>query len=856
MNQSNAPADESPSPSVIRRVEELCDEFESALKAGLSPDPQDYLVWVAVADRPNLRIELDGLVQAYHPKSDAHQPSPASETLDATLPSRPEKNDQACLPLQFGKYRILGRLGEGAMGVVYRAHHPVLNKDVALKTIRPQNLLRWGETARILAEARNVAKLKHPHIVAIHDADEENGWPYFTMALVEGGTLYSHLNGFEFGGRPKNEMGQPGELTLLGWSRKQRKARREKILTLMEKVCRAVHAAHANVPTIIHRDLKPGNILLDGDEPRVSDFGLAKSVSTDGGEQISEEGTPPYMSPEQHRGEAKQIRAPSDVWSIGVILYELFTGRRPFLGTTHSEIKSNVLNAQPPRPGELNEHIDLDLEAVILKSLEKDVSQRYQTAQELGDDLLRCRSDMPIPIRPIGKSERLWRWSQRNPALASLSVLAALVMVGTIAFYLSVIRDETHRKRAERIKAATEFQKRGIDLCERGEAGQGILWLARSLETAPGDATTLQGLIRGKMTEYYSKIMPLREIIEEPGRVLAIASSHDGQLLLTGDDDGHARLYDTKKCEMIAKWRHPERVFAVALTRDGAKALTGCFDGRARFWNVSSGELAFPPLGDQKLPVFAVGISPDGSTLFSGCGDGTVRLWDAMTGMKKHELNSGNEIVVSLAVSSDGNTLVTGTTDANDAKSGKARLWNVATGAPHGTPLPHIGPVLAVAFGPDDQTIVTGGDTHALHWDLVTGKPRRARYAHGVPVKSVAISGDGKTILTGGKDRTARLWEEATGKLLYAPLRHAGEVRSVAFCPGTAMRVLTGGEDGSIKVWNTPSFLRDPVDFSVLYAQVLTGMELDEHGTIHALNSQDWHERKTRWEKLAPQPIP
>ena len=280
------------------------------------------------------------------------------------------------------------------MGIVYRAHHPVLNRDVALKTIRPQNLLSLDDskrrlakqvlTERMLVEARNVARLKHPNVVVIYDADEEDGWPYFTMALVEGGTLHSRITEFQFGTHFRNESSKAIGLTAFGWTRKQLKARREKILTLMEKVCRGVHAAHTNVPSIIHRDLKPGNILLEGDDPRVSDFGLAKTVVAEVERQTPGEGgsgTPHYMSPEQYRGEKENVLATSDVWAIGVMLHELFTGRRPFHRKTHEEIRLAVLNSELSRPRELNGRIDLDVEAIIFRCLEKNAASALSNSR-------------------------------------------------------------------------------------------------------------------------------------------------------------------------------------------------------------------------------------------------------------------------------------------------------------------------------------------------------------------------------------------------------------------------------------------------------------------------------------------
>jgi eukaryotic-like serine/threonine-protein kinase len=858
VSESQTTADGAPSPSVIRRVEEVCDDFEMALKAGSSPKPRNYLERVAVHDRPKLLIELEALVEDYRPRMD--DASTLSELSHPTPPLEPEENGKTRLPERVGKYKILGWLGEGAMGVVYRAHHPVLNQDVALKTIRPQNSLNSGETERILAEARKVAKLKHPNVVAIHDADEDDGWPYFTMALVEGGTIHSQRVEFQFGAPIKNKHGKPDSLTTLGWSRKRLKARKEKILTLMEKVCRAVHAAHTNLPTIIHRDLKPSNILLDGDEPRVSDFGLAKMVVVDDDVPIPDDGysgTPPYMSPEQHRGETKNILATSDVWAIGVILYELFTGRRPFLGKTRREIKLAVLNTEPPRPRELNKRIDLDLEAIILKCLEKDVARRYETAAALADDLVRNRNGEPIPVRPVGRPERLWRWAVHKPALAGLNGLATLTVAAAIVLFITFMFFRSHLSRQEKIKAATDALDKGIALCEQGDAAQGILWMARSFEMAPADERELCLRIQERLSESYRQISPLKAIIDEQSRVLAVAFSPDGRTFLTGNAQGMAQLRDTDTGQAVCEpFRHPAQVLAVAFSPDGKTILTGCFDEYARLWSPSQAERAAQHLPHRDT-VFAVSFSPDGKTLFSGGGDGTVQLWEAFSGKQVGKLRCVEDQVHSLAISSDGKIIVAGT-GSSFGTFGRARLWDADTLKPVGEPLLHLGAVWAVAFSPDDKTIVTGSEKEALQWELPRPEgPRLARCRHGVPVRSVVFSRDGKTILTGSNDKTARLWDAASGVSLGAPLHHAATVRSVAFSPDpNSTLILTGSEDKSARLWKRPALLEGPTKELVLWTQVLTGMELDEKGEARPLNAVEWQERRQRLDELGEAPPP
>lgn len=851
MNESKSNTVTSPSPSVIRRREELCDEFEANLKAGSRPNPQEYLEQVSEQDRSTLLFELNALIQAYHPQTERTSNPQVADNLDTTLPANTKEHKNEQLPERVGKYNILGRLGEGAMGIVYRAHHPVLKRDIALKTIRPQNVRKWGETERILMEARSVAKLKHPHVIAIHDADVADGQPYFTMALVEGGTLQSHLDEYRYGTSQKTECENQFNLTSTGWSRKQIAARKNKILVLMEKVCRAVHAAHAHVPTIIHRDVKPGNILLDGDEPRVSDFGLAKSISPDDEEHFSEAGTPPYMSPEQYRGESKDILATSDIWALGVILYELFTGRRPFWGVTRRDIKQAVLNTEPQRPREWNKLIDLDLDAVILKCLQKDTSRRYQSAADLSDDLARCREGIPIPIRPIRQTERLRRWTCRKPAQAVLCVLMILTAGAAIALFVQDQRHKAQFARAERIKSADETSKKGDMLCRQGDASQGIIWLARSFEIAPADEIEQRERIRTSIAKWLSHINPLMEMFDEQSPVLSVAFSPNGKSFATGMEDGSVRVRNSNTFGM--EWTakpHPKQVLAMSFSPDSKKILTGCLDGIARLWDLSLSsdkpQLQFP----HNTFIFAVVFSNDGKTIFTGGGNGIVKVWDAESGQLRRELPSHQDQVQSLAISSDDKTLVVATVLAKiKTPTGSITRWDVETGRQTERPYNYLGPVLTVAFCPDIRSIVSGSESRALRLNLDFNTEPLAYFSHGSLVRSVAISRNGATTITGGDDMTVKIWNTTTGESVGAPLYHRDIVRSVAIDPNDSL-ILAGCRDGIARLWQRSPPSNVPTHHLETWAQGLTGIEIDETEKTRPFKAKEWHQLRIRLKEL------
>jgi serine/threonine-protein kinase len=305
---------------------------------------------------------------------------------------------------KVGKFELIETVGQGAFGTVYKARDPELDRVVAVKVPRAGNLAGPQELDRFLREARSVAQLRHPSIVPVHEVGESGGVPYLVSDFVRGVTLADLLTGRRLGFREAAE--------------------------LVAAVADALHFAHER--GVVHRDVKPSNIMIGaGGRPCVMDFGLARRDAGEVTMTVEGQvlGTPAYMSPEQARGEGHTVDGRADVYSLGVVLYELLTGELPFRGNK-AMLLHQVLNDEPRPPRGLNDHIPRDLQTITLKAMAKEPGRRYATARDLADDLRRFLRGEPVQARPVGPAERLWRWCKRNPGVATLTAAAAALIVG------------------------------------------------------------------------------------------------------------------------------------------------------------------------------------------------------------------------------------------------------------------------------------------------------------------------------------------------------------------------------------------------------------------------------------------
>jgi serine/threonine-protein kinase len=350
-----------------------------------------------------------------------------------------ESPESSHLPVRFGDYELLEELGRGGMGIVFRARHVRLGHEVALKRLCEGALAHAEMKRRFWDEARFVVRLRHPNIVPIHEVREHEGQPYFTMDLMSGGTLEDALGRF----------------------RGPRRA-----AALVAKLARAAHAYHGNGKEkgIIHRDLKPVNILFHTapDEPYIADFGIAKDLDSGNATQTNASiGTPHYMAPEQHPKHPARISCATDVWSLGVILYELLAERRPFDGPTTDDIRRSAAEDEPTSLYELRPAIGRELAAVCHMCLRKEPERRYHSAEALAEDLERYLNYEAVLAREPTRRARIWWWSLRHPTTAGVVAGAALFLISATGAALSVAAAQESDRRQEVLRA-NEYTARWI----------------------------------------------------------------------------------------------------------------------------------------------------------------------------------------------------------------------------------------------------------------------------------------------------------------------------------------------------------------------------------------------------------
>jgi serine/threonine protein kinase len=584
--------------------------------------------------------------------------------------------------MQVAHFRLLKRLGQGGFGEVWLASDDHLGREVALKLPRAAGT----DSENLLFEARTAARLQHPNIVSVFEVGEETGQVYIASELIDGLTLRDFLT-----------AGRPSIV---------------RCVQLLLPVARALHFAHQH--GVVHRDIKPANILLDkAGEPYIADFGIAKTAAFDPlqppeGQVV---GTARYMSPEQAGGRTQATDARSDIYALGVTLFEMLTGETPFRGN-NSAVLFQKVSDDPPSPRTFDIRIPRDLETICLKCLERDPDKRFATAQDLADELVRFSSGEPIRSRPISRVERTWRWCRKRPAISGLLASTILSLAAGLIGVSTFWRKAEANASAARLSLYHSWLNLAANHLDNGD----ILGVRDILSRIAADPEMSR--FRGFAWGYFDTVLrPLHSVANAGGAVEAVALSRDGGLSAAIGEGGEVRVWDSRTNDLIRTLAgDPEQPFqSVEFSPTDARLATGGKDGFVRLWEPLAGERMVREMRHGPR-IRRVRFSPDGRRVLSVGNKGAVRLWEAATGNKLAEIPTGQQAVPSDArFSADGGTLFVAT------EAGQVRVWDVEAAVGQGTgevPVPirqfTLRPNLRCLAVSRDGTLIAAGDFNGV----------------------------------------------------------------------------------------------------------------------------------------------
>lgn len=762
--------------------------------------------------------------------SDSNASQEAMQTVDGDSSSSAVSPELRTL----GRFEIQSVLGRGGFGVVYRAVDTHMKREVALKVPRFA-ADEERKLARFLAEAQTAAKLRHPNIVPVFESSEVDDRLYIASEFVPGETLSARL-----------KRHRPDIRTAVKW-----------IAELADAL------AYAHGEEIVHRDVKPDNVMIDSHErPQLMDFGLAKRLDEDSAMSVEGSilGTPAYMSPEQARGETADVSPHSDQYSLGVMLYELITGQKPFTGSPHAVVAKVASDELPAGPRSLDSSISQDLEAICQKAMEKDASNRYADCAALARDLHNWLNGRPTTARPITRTERLQRWCRREPVIASLSATSAVLLIGVaVASYVGY---RTTRAAMIQVDDANKEVTAALRESEEGRYFTNVALADRELQDS--NISRVTELLDSTSEEHRDWEWRFLRHLSHP-KVVSFK---------TGAGEIGAR----------GSWNlvdfSPDNKQLVTAGPEGSLTIRDAVTGAKLFDTATTGQ-----------PIYDAAFNRQGTAIAAAVGDNTVHLYDAKTGQLQKTLSGARKTILGLDFSPDGKQLVTvgGGKGWNFQRPGEFLLWDIATGeikyrfaertpvgtrvrwSPNGRMIavadgepwgvgfiyvlsaPSLkkiqgkrfnGRIQAVAFSPDstllaatcldkkvrvlntgswqtrfthhlgssaegvtfttdNKSLIVAAEDFAVHFlDTGSGRYLRTLKGHDCALASAALTSDGRILATGDRNGTVRLWPVDKGYRTRVLLADGASAEAVTYAANGQL-LAVGTANGAIQLWDS-----------------------------------------------------
>jgi eukaryotic-like serine/threonine-protein kinase len=792
--------------------------FLAAVKEPTTAERAAFLDQACGADA-NLRRQIEALL-VEHEQLGSYLESPVGMGGTLDEPQIAERPGTV-----IGPYKLLQQIGEGGMGTVFMAEQtqPVQRK-VALKVINPGMDSRQV-VARFEAERQALAMMDHVNIARVFDGGTTaNGRPYFVMELVRGVPITQFCDDNHLTPRQRLELFVP--------------------------VCQAIQ--HAHQKGIIHRDVKPTNVMVtlhDGEPvPKVIDFGVAKATEqkltertlfTQYGTMV---GTLEYVSPEQSEMSALGVDTRSDIYSLGVLLYELLTGSTPLTHkrmkeAAYAEILRMIKEEEPQKPSTRLSHSGMALEAIsaqrhmeptkltrlvrgeldwiVMKALEKNRNRRYETAKDFAADVQRYLNDEPVQACPPSAWYLFRKFARRNKGMLAtacvvgLAVLLAVAVLATSTVLIAREQRTTQNALQAEIDAKNDREK-ALEREQRDSYFHRITLAHRELSANKlGRALQLLGecpeALRGWEWRYLMRLCRVEPVILQDRtraktEVNSLAFSRSGEWIASACGDGTVKVWNSRTHAVTQTFpAHTGSVFSVAFHPDGKHLASIGADRTVKVWDWATGQECFSGSSDadhNRGTAYCVAFSPDGGLLAAGS-DGKVKVWEWRDRRLRLTLPGHAKKGISVAFSPDGRRLASG------SWSGDVMIWDAVTGE---RLLPvlsgHSHPVSAIAFSPDGRHLVSASfDRRLIVWDATTGRRLHTLEGHDGLVLGVAFSPDGLRLASVGEDKTVRVWEAATGRKVLDLRGHTQWSQCVAFSPD-GLRLASSGTDGTIRVWD------------------------------------------------------